>query len=157
VLAVLDRPDHGDNENPRRAGREALAALGRPAELAVIQLIDVHAAVKFFCSGWGAPLLLDDRGDRSTLQPYDGGGDSWLQGGARLLFPGSLPLAGPAPDPARLAPLWPGGKASRLYGAARDHWKTKSSERALEQLGRAAVSDVRVEALSGLALVTHLE
>jgi hypothetical protein len=47
--------------------------------------------------------------------------------------------------------------ASRLYEAARSHWKTKSGERALEKLGRAAASDAKVPALPGLALVTVLD
>jgi len=158
VLAVLDKPDHGDNENPRRAGREALAALGGDdLDLAVIQLFDPHAKVAFFTHGWRAPIELLDRAKRSSSRTFDQGGEAWLADGGRLFFPGALDAAGTVTALDGFAERWNGGKASRLYEAARAHWKTKSSERALEKLGRAAASDAKVSALPGLALVTVLE
>jgi hypothetical protein len=50
--------------------------------------------------------------------------------------------------------VWNGGKASRLYEAFTQHWKTKKGQPALEKLVRAAVSDAPESDLTGLALVT---
>jgi hypothetical protein len=56
-----------------------------------------------------------------------------------------------------LAARWNGGRASRLYAAGGNHWKTRFTERALEKLGLAAASDVKLEGVRGLALVTGLD
>jgi LSD1 subclass zinc finger protein len=157
VKAVLDG-DTGDNENPRRAGREALQALGAPPDtvrLAVIQLFDPYERVKYFRHGWKQPLALGPRGLRGdSMQQFDEGGEATVHEGSRLFFPGSLAFEGQHHDAPQLATAWRGGKASRLYAALSAHWKTKKTERALLQLALAAVSDEAESNLSGLALVS---
>jgi len=157
VLALLDG-ETGDNENPRQAGRDALEALGAPAEalrLAVIQLFDAYGRVKYFRHGWKQPVALGPRGFRGdSMQQFDEGGEATVDEGARLFFPGALVYEGQHGQAAQLANVWPGGKASRLYDALGGHWKTKRSEPALKQLALAAVSDAPGASLAGLALVT---
>jgi hypothetical protein len=154
VTALLDRRDYGDNENPRRAGREALAAAGVAGPLAVVQLFDRYQRVKYFRAGWKQPLALGNRGVKNDgMQQFDEGGEASVADGHRLFFPGALQYEGDRPNAEALAEVWPGGKASRLYEAFREHWKTKKTAGALEKLARAAVSDAP-GSLSGLLLVT---
>jgi len=158
VGGVLDRRDHGDNENPRRAGREALAAMGAGAgqvRLAVIQLLHQHRRVKYFRAGWKQPIALGDRGIRGdSLQQFDEGGEATVREGSRLFFPGSLPFEGEFGDAQSLAAAWAGGKASHLYEALVAHWKTRRTGPALERLALGASSDVPEASLAGLLLVT---
>lgn len=157
ITALLDG-DTGDNENPRRAGREALAALGRPessVRLAIIQLFDQYERVKYWRHGWKQPLALGPRGLRGdSMQQFDEGGEATVHEGARLFFPGALAYEGQFSSAAEFSRVWPGGKASRLYASLGAHWKTKKTERALQQLALAARSDDPEADLSGVALVT---
>lgn len=157
VLAVLDG-ETGDNDNPRRAGRDALEALGLGEDalkLAVIQLFDEYERVKYFRAGWKQPVALGPRGFRGdSMQQFDEGGEATVHEGARLFFPGALRFEGQHAQAAQLATVWPGGKASRLYGAMAAHWKTKKSAPALKALALAALSDQPDAVLAGLALVT---
>ncbi len=158
IRAVLDRKDHGDNENPRQAGRDAYAAMGVTEEdvaLAVVQTLDRHGRVKYFRAGFKQPVALGPRGVRDgDVMQFDEGGEATVRTGARLFFPGTLPFDGQANSGPQLAEAWPGGKASRLYDALVDHWKTKKTDRALEKLTVAALSDVEAPAVRGLLLVT---
>jgi hypothetical protein len=88
------------------------------------------------------------------MQQFDEGGEATVHEGARLFFPGALPYDGQRAQAAQLATVWPGGKASRLYGALGAHWKTKKSAPALEALALAAVSDQPGAPVVGLAVVT---
>ncbi|MBE2252966.1 MAG: hypothetical protein IAE78_25765 [Myxococcus sp.] len=155
VTAVLDRKDHGDNDNPRAAGRKALATLGRAdVSVLVAHLSDRHQRVKWFRQGWRQPVQLGPRGVRGDgHQAFDEGGEATVHDGHRLLFLGTLPVDGQPQKAEELAEGWNGGKASRLYEALEAHWKTKRTGAALEQLARAAVSDTP-GAPKGLALVT---
>jgi hypothetical protein len=157
VKAVLDG-ETGDNENPRRAGREALDALGGAREavkLGVIQLLEQPGRVKYFRHGWKQPLALGPRGLRGeSMQQFDEGGEATVSEGSRLFFPGGLAFEGQHAEASQFANVWRGGKASRLYEALTAHWKTKKSERALQALALAAVSDEPGAALGGMALVT---
>lgn len=157
VLALLDG-DTGDNENPRRAGREALAALGvgpDAVRLAVVQLFDEYERVKYFRHGWKQPVALGPRGFRGdSMQQFDEGGEATVHEGARLFFPGALAYEGQHAQAAQLATVWPGGKASRLYEALGAHWKTKKSGPALNALALAAVSDQPGAPVVGLCVVT---
>lgn len=160
VAEVLDRKDHGDNDNPRQAGREAYEALGLAPEqvrLAVVQLFDAFHRVKYFRAGWKQPVALADRGrDDGSMQQFDEGGEATVRPGHRLFFPGGAQYEGHHATPARLAEVWTGGKASRLYEAMRAHWKVKKGEVALQHLARALLSDQPEAPLGGLALVTGL-
>jgi len=161
IVSLLDRPDLGDNENPRRAGREAYDAIGLRADqarMAVIQLFDAHERVKYYRAGWKQPVGLGPRGvrDGGAGQQFDEGGEATVNGGARLFFPGGLTYEGQHGSVEGFATVWSGGKASRLYEAFTQHWKTKKTQAALEKLARAAVSDLPGADLSGLALVTGL-
>lgn len=157
VKAMLDG-ETGDNENPRRAGRDALEALGLPPDtvrLAIIQLFDAYERVKYFRHGWKQPLALGPRGLKGdSMQQFDEGGEATVHDGSRLFFPGALAYEGQHHEAQQFAAVWRGGKASRLYAALGAHWKTKKTERALAQLALAAVSDEERAALGGLALVT---
>lgn len=160
VRGVLDREDHGDNDNPRQAGRDALQALGLPPDgvrLAVVQLFDAFHRVKYFRAGWKQPVALADRGrDEGSMQQFDEGGEATVRPGCRLFFPGGARYEGHHATPARLAEEWAGGKASRLYEAMREHWKVKRGEVALQKLARALLSDQPDAPLGGLLLVTGL-
>lgn len=159
IVDLLDRPDYGDNENPRQAGRNAYDALGvKPdaVRLAVIQLFDAHERVKYYRAGWKQPIGLGARGvrDGSAGQQFDEGGEATVNAGARLFFPGTLAYEGQHGSPASFATVWSGGKASRLYEAFTHHWKTKRSAAALDRLAKAALSDAPDSDLSGMAIVT---
>jgi hypothetical protein len=155
ILKTLDRKDYGDNENPRVAGRDALHALGGAvARMAVIQLFNEFGSVKYFRAGWKQPLSLGPRGirDADGIQQFDEGGTTGVRGGGRVLFPGALQYEGQFGQVEQLAGAWPGGKASRLYEAIAEHWKTKKTDRALMKLALAAASDGATD-VTGMALV----
>jgi len=159
VVGVLDRTDDGDNENPRRAGRDAYDAIAMNAgqvRMAVIQLFDAFERVKYYRAGWKQPIGLGPRGvgDGSGGQQFDEGGEATVNEGARLFFPGGLQYENQHGNAESFVTVWPGGKASRLYEAFTQHWKTKKTAAALEKLTRAAVSDAPGSDLSGLAVVT---
>jgi LSD1 subclass zinc finger protein len=157
VREVLDG-DTGDNDNPRLAGRNALAALGLPdgaVRLSVMQFLDVHERVKYFRHGWKQPIGLGPRGVRGDgMQQFDEGGEATVHEGSRLFFPGELGYEGQHAAADSFATVWRGGKASRLYEALAAHWKTRKTEKALLQLAHAAASDEPKGSVGGLALVT---
>ncbi len=158
VLEVLDREHHGDNENPREAGRQALALLsGSSCRILVLQLFPKWGRAKWFRSGWHQPLCLGPRGlkDFTRAQMFDEGGEASLDERSRLLFNGSLPLSGDAPDAQELARNWHGGKASALYDTLFAHWRTTKGERALAKIAQAVLADRPDASLSGLALLTR--
>jgi hypothetical protein len=158
VLSLLDRKDYGDNENPRAAGRLAYEQIGLSPEqvsMAVIQLFDQYGRVKYFRSGWKQPVGLGNRGVKSDgMQQFDEGGEATVHEGHRLFFPGGARYEGQHSSAEELARVWNGGKASRLYEAFTEHWKTKKTAAALEKLARAVRSDQADADLSGVALVT---
>ncbi len=161
VTALLDRRDYGDNENPQRAGRDAYAALGVTPDqmrMTLIQLFDETGAVRFFRGGWHKPVSLGARGAHGDeMQQFDEGGHAWPKNGSRVFVPGALrtePRNGENTE--ALAEAWSGGKASRLYSALVDHWKTKKTDKALEKLALAARSDVTDQPVAGMGLVTGL-
>ncbi len=159
IVDLLDRTDYGDNENPRRAGRDAYDAIAMNAaqvRMAVIQLFDAFERVKYYRAGWKQPLGLGPRGvrDGSGGQQFDEGGEATVNEGARLFFPGGLTYENQHGNAESFATVWSGGKASRLYEAFTQAWKTKKTAPALEKLARAAISDAPGSDLSGLALVT---
>lgn len=160
VAGVLDQKDHGDNDNPRAAGRAAYEVLGVGPEevrLAVVQLFDAWHRVKYFRAGWKQPIGLADRGrDEGNLQQFDEGGEATVNPAHRLFFPGGASYEGAPGTPGQLAQAWPGGKASRLYEAMRAHWKQKKTSAALEALARALLSDQPAAPPGGLLLVTGL-
>jgi LSD1 subclass zinc finger protein len=160
VKAVLDG-ETGDNENPRQAGRDALAALeqsGLPRDavrLCLIQCFDAYKRVKYFRHLWKQPLSLGQRGVRGDgMQQFDEGGEATVDEGHRLFFPGELVYENQHSVAESLATVWRGGKASRLYEALSVHWKTRKTEKALVQLAHAALSDEPKGSVGGLALVT---
>jgi hypothetical protein len=159
VAKVLDRPNHGDNENPRQAGRDALAALGlASARLHVVQCFDRYERVKYFDRGWKNAVALGSRGVKGdSQQQFDGGGEATVHAGSRLFFPGAATWQGELGTADALADEWNGGRASRLYEALTVHWKTRKTVPALELLARAALADEPQLDLSGLVLVTGVE
>jgi hypothetical protein len=157
IKEVLDG-ETGDNDNPRKAGRDALAALGLPPDsvrLSVVQFLDAFERVKYFRHGWKQPIALGPRGLRGDgMQQFDEGGEATVHEGSRLFYPGALVYEGQHHEAQDFATVWRGGKASRIYKALTAHWKTKKTERALTQLALAALSDESSAMLGGLALVT---
>jgi hypothetical protein len=154
VLEVLDRKDHGDNDNPRAAGRSAAATLGGPAPFLVAHLSDRYQRVKWYRQTWHQPIALGPRGVKSdSHQAFDEGGEATVNDSHRLFFTGTLAYDSEPQTAEQLAEVWQGGKASRLFEACERHWKTKKTAPALEQLARAAISD-SPGTPSGLALIT---
>ncbi len=158
VSAVLDRRGDGDNENPRAAGRAAVAVLPAGSRVAVLQLFERHRRVKYFTHGWRPPLALGPRGVRNDgQQQFDSGGEATVQVGHRLFFTGGLATDRDHQHAASFAEEWNGGKASRLYEALREHWKTRRAAPALERLALAAGADEAQADFSGLALISGVE
>ncbi len=161
VTEVLDRKDHGDNENPRQAGRDAYQRMELSPDqvrMTVVQLLDQHERVKYFRAGFKHPLALGNRGVKTNgMQQFDEDGEATVHEGHRLFFPGRLEYEGEHSTAAQLAAAWVGGKTSRLYEALSSHWKTKKTGAALEALARAALSDVPGADLSGMAVVTGVQ
>lgn len=157
VKEVLDG-ETGDNDNPREAGRDALAAMELPPDsvrLCVVQFLDAFERVKYFRHGWKQPIGLGPRGLRGDgMQQFDEGGEATVHEGSRLFFPGALAYEGQHAEAPSFATAWRGGKASRLYAALSAHWKTKKTERSLTQLALAALGDEAGAHLGGLALIT---
>lgn len=155
ILEVLDRKDHGDNENPREAGRRAQAQVPVTG-LAVVQLLDCYGRVKYYRSGIPHPIYLAPRQGQnpSSIMAFDEGGEVTLERGARLLFlhwgapPGTV-LSLPA-----LAECWPGGKASNLYWTLCKLWTTPPASAALEKVLSAAEADVSGALREGTLLVS---
>ena len=155
VLEVLDRRDHGDNENPRVAGRYALEGLN--LRLTLVLLVDRYARAHYFTSGWGGAIYLGPRGNGArggSLQAYDQGGSATLDPGSRLLLLGRLPFARDVHNADSVAEQWPGGKTSRLFALLGEHWKTPPGDRALGLLAQAALSDRPGISPEGMGLVT---
>ena len=125
--------------------------------MAIVQLFDAYHRVKYFRSGWKQPVALSDRGrGEGSMQQFDEGGEATVNPGHRLFFPGASKYEGHQATQTRLAEVWPGGKASRLYEAMREHWKVKKGEVALGNLARALLSDQPSVPLNGIMLVTGL-
>ncbi len=163
VTEILDRTEHGDFDNPRAAGRHALARLaadhGDRADgirMVVMHLSDEHRVVKFFAHGCKAPITLGTRGLRPEheQQQFDGGGQCTVHGQSRLFFPGALEYEGNVIRADAFAERWSGGKSSHLYEALRLHWRTRKSDKALVKIIRAAAADSSLESAQGLLLVT---
>lgn len=153
ILEVLDRKDHGDNENPRLAGRQ-LEAVVPVTRLAVVQLLDRHRRVKYYRKGLPQPLYLAPRGQRSSsIMAFDEGGEVTLEPGSRLLFlsnhleEGILSLE-------QLPPHWPGGKASHLFLTLSRLWTTPPCPEALQKVLRAIAWDQQPLGPGGYLLVT---
>ncbi|MBX3167077.1 MAG: hypothetical protein KF760_06685 [Candidatus Eremiobacteraeota bacterium] len=153
VLEVLDRPQHGDNENPRVAGRLAQQRLPL-TRLVIIQCFDRYRRVKYYRVHNPHPIFLAPRQGQhgSNIMAYDEGGEATLDPGARLLFLGCSSVGQPL-SMNDLAGVWPGGKASALHLSLTKLWTTPPSQAALQKVLGAVVSDgVRTE--PGYFLVT---
>lgn len=155
VLELLDRPDYGDNENPRRAGREAAQAIGHGGRFLLVLLLNEYGRTKWYRQGWAQPLGVGPRGlgDPPSAQSFDEGGEATVPEGARQFFPGSLPFYRKPSRAEDLAEAWTGGKASALYQALFGHWRTPDTARALARFLQAAESDCPDAALDGCCLI----
>ncbi|MGE0709841.1 MAG: hypothetical protein AB7N76_24910 [Planctomycetota bacterium] len=148
-LEALLGGETGDNDNPRRGGREGLAAAGLEPESPGLRALalflgDEHAKVAFWLRGWSdAPLVLPVRGERGgNLQVFDEGGHVWPSPGARLLFSAGLPFAASARAPADLGGAWPGGRASALYELALEHEEEGTAAALLRAVAGAVGIDI---------------
>jgi len=153
VLEVLDRPQHGDNENPRVAGRLAQERVPL-TRLVVIQCFDRYRRIKYHRVHNPHPVYLAPRQGQqsSNIMAYDEGGEVTLDPGSRLLFPG-CPVAGQPLTMNDLAAVWPGGKASALHLTLTKLWTTPPCQAALQKVLAAVVSD-GIKAAPGYFLVT---
>lgn len=153
VLEVLDQPHHGDNENPRVAGRLAQERVPF-TRLVLIQCFDRYRRIKYYRLSQPHPIFLAPRQGQhgSNIMAYDEGGEVTLDPGARLWFPG-CPLSGQPLSVNELAEIWPGGKASALHLGLTKLWTTPPCQAALQKLLTAVVSD-GVKAGPGTFLVT---
>jgi len=153
VLEILDRPQHGDNENPRLAGRLAQERIPL-TRLVIIQCFDRFRRVKYYRRHNPHPVYLAPRQGQhgSNIMAFDEGGEVTLDPGARLLFL-SEPLGGEPLSMHDLAALWPGGKASALHSTLTKLWTTPPCQAALQKVLSAVVSD-GVKAGPGSFLVT---
>jgi hypothetical protein len=159
VLEVLGG-ETGDNDNPRRAGRDGLQRAGLQDDPAVRALVlwlgDEHGKVAFFTRGWRPPVDLLPRGERGgSGQQFDQGGEHWPKEGGRLLFPGGLPIAERAQHLETLATLWPGGKASALYETCLHHEDEATAADLFAAAARAARTDVPEAPLDGLCVLAR--
>lgn len=142
IRDVLDRPDHGDNENPRLAVRQARAAVPCTA-LLVVQMLDSYVRVKYGRYGLPHPIYLGNRGwsRGDGIMAFDEGGEVSLEpGGGRLVFLNAAMPQGPLRADG-LAAAWPGGKASNLYWTLAKLWTTPPTGKALDRLLQAAAGD----------------
>lgn len=155
VVDLLDRRDYGDNENPRRAGREAAEAIGHGGRMLVLLLLNEYGRTKWYRQGWAQPLGLGPRGlsDAPSALFFDEGGEATVPEGARQFFPGSLAFLKKPERVEDLSHCWFGGKASSLYGAIFSHWRTPVQNKALAKLLQAAESDVPGGRLDGCCLL----
>ncbi len=155
ILEILDRRDHGDNENPRQAGRTVLERVDCPY-LLVVQLFDEWQRIKYFRHGWKQPIALQARGDRSSnLQAFDGGGEVTVEKGSRLLFAGTLDYEGQPISLQQLSTVLAGGKASLTYEQLCCHWKTPPNRGCFVKMLSAIQSDSSDANLAGMALVSR--
>jgi len=153
VLDVLDRPDHGDNENPRLAGRQLQAQVPL-SRLVVIQFLDRYRRVKYYRWGVPQPIYLGPRGQHGgNIMAFDEGGEVTLDPGARLLFLG-VGLPGEPLTVGDLAPHWPGGKSSHLYLTLTKLWTTPPCQAALQKVLQAVAWDAVPLGAGGYFLVT---
>lgn len=153
ILEVLDQPHHGDNENPRVAGRLARERVPF-SKLVIIQCFDRYQRVKYYRVQQPHPVYLAPRQGQnsSNLMAYDEGGEVSLDPGARLLFLG-CPLSGEPLSMNDLAEIWPGGKASSLHLSLTKLWTTPPGQAALQKVLTAVVGD-GIKAAPGYFLVT---
>lgn len=153
VLEVLDQRDHGDNENPRVAGRLAQEQVSL-TRLVIIQCFDRYRRIKYYRVHNPHPVFLAARQGQqgSNIMAYDEGGEVSLDPGTRLLFPG-CPVAGQPLSMNDLAGVWPGGKASALHLTLSKLWTTPPAQAALQKVLSAVVSD-GLQAAPGWFLVT---
>ncbi len=155
IFALFDGKS-GDNDNARRAGREAGIPGG--ARALVLQMHDVHGKVSYWTQGWKSAFPLGTRTDRTpTHQQFDGGGEAWPRAGGRLLFPGSIPLARNFWLLDQLPLNWTGGKASCFYELAKDHEDHATGEGFLAALACAVRRDAASAPLDGIGAVTRRE
>lgn len=123
----------------------------------MIQLIDEHHRVKYFRAGWKQPIALGPRGTRGdSLQQFDEGGEASVNEGSRLFFPGALEYEGQCESAEKFGEAWHGGKASLLYEALSQHWKTKKTGPLLERTVQSALADQPNVDVGGMAFVTGL-
>ena len=153
VLEVLDRPQHGDNENPRVAGRLAQERVPL-TRLVLIQCFDRYRRAKYYRTGQPHPIFLAARQGQhgSNIMAYDEGGEVTLESGSRLLFLSSG-MSGQPLSMNDLAGVWPGGKASLLHLTLTKLWTTPPSQAALQKV-LAAVAGDGVKPAPGCFLVT---
>lgn len=157
VAATLEVSDGqtGDNDNPRRAGRDAEIPAGVKA--LVLQVHDVHGKLSYWSRNWTEGFTLGTRSDRTpTHQQFDEGGDSWPREGGRLLIPGEAPLAKKFAHLDQLPFYWSGGKASCLYELCKDQEDHATSESFLRATAVAIKHDNPAASLGGLGVVTKL-
>lgn len=155
MVGLLDRPDYGDNENPRRAGKEAMEAVGHRGRLLVLLLLNKYGRCKWYRHGWGQPIGLGARGlsDPPSSQMFDEGGEGTVPMGTRLFFPGSLRFSKSPQSATELAQSWHGGKASALYGKLFSHWRVPKSILCLSRFLQAIRADDPGAKLDGCCLV----
>lgn len=141
VLEVLDRPQHGDNENPRVAGRLAQQRVPL-TQLVLILCLDRYRRVKYYRAGQPHPIFLAPRQGQhgSNIMAYDEGGEVTLESGARLLFV-NAPIKDQPLSMLELAAVWPGGKASLLHLTLTKLWTTPPGQAALQKVLAACVGD----------------
>jgi len=153
ILEVLDRLEHGDNENPRVAGRLAQERVPLTS-VAIFLLLDRYHRIKYYRFGVPHPIYLAPRPGQngSAIMAYDEGGELTLERGARLLLLCS-PRDGEPLSRDDLARVWPGGKASNLYACLTRLWTTPPTEPALQQVLEAARGD-EAELSPGNFLIT---
>jgi hypothetical protein len=159
VLEVLGGAT-GDNDNPRNAGRQGLHAAGLFDDTAVRILVlwigDEHGKVAFFARSWRTPLDLDARGNRGgSGQQFDEGGEHWPKDGARLVFPGALPIKERAQHLDTFAGLWPGGKASALYATCLHQEDEATAADFFQALCKAVRTDVKDAPLDGVLVLNR--
>ncbi|MEZ0229738.1 MAG: hypothetical protein ACAI25_14015 [Planctomycetota bacterium] len=145
----------GDNDNPRRAGRDA----GIPAgvKVLVLQVHDVHGKCSYWTRHWKPGFSLGTRSDRNpTHQQFDEGGDTWPREGGRVLLAGELPFTKAFAHLDQLPYFWSGGKASCLYELGKDHEDHATSEGFLRAAAAGIKRDDPAATLNGLGVVTKL-
>ena len=154
VLEVLDRREHGDNENPRAAGRLAKERVPL-TRLTLIQCLDRYRRIKYYRFNNPHPVFLAARQglNGSNIMAFDEGEEVSLDSGARLLFLG-CPLSGQPLSMHDLAGNWPGGKASHLHLTLTKLWTTPPSQPALQKVLAAVVADGVKPGAAGYFLVT---
>lgn len=134
ILEILDRKDHGDNENPRVAGRLAQNRVNL-TQLAVFLLLDRYQRVKYFRLGCPHPVYLPPRSghNEAAIMAYDEGGEVTLERGARLVLL-NFARHGLALNRSDMARQWPGGKVSHLYATLVHLWTTPPTPEALQKV-----------------------